>query len=111
MATVDLPEPDSPTTPSRWPGRIVNDRPSTARTTVLLEREVDDEVVDREDDVAEVCHRLDLPRGRVLAHEAALPAVVPPAVMGVLPGVSTAAAAPALPLRCTATSMPSLMST
>ena len=32
-AVTDLPQPDSPTIPSVWPGSIENEIPSTARTT------------------------------------------------------------------------------
>ena len=91
-------------------------RPDRQRQTVdrqhrpVLEWEVDDEVGDREHDI------LRLPAGRPRAivrrahgHDAALPVALP-AVIGVVPGVSTATSAPALPLRCTATSMPSLTS-
>ena len=74
----------------------------------LLEREVDDETVDREDDV--VVHAVcGSGLRRLLAHAAF--SVLPPTVIGVEPGLSTTAEAPALPLRCTATSMPSLMRT
>ena len=101
MATVDLPDPDSPTIPSRWPARIVSDNPSTARTV----RAPSGKSTTRSSIVRTV------PSGSASAGAVAHVAWPPGEVEPDRPvGSTEPTAAPALPLRCTATSMPSLTS-